>query len=202
MTTPLRAVAFDLMDTVVRDPFREALHAGTGLHAEEIIGRRDPTVWPRFETGELDEAGYLASFGDLRFDAAAFHRARRAGYTWLPGMAALLSDLSGRVIRAAATNSPRWVDELVAGQLAGCFDVVVASCDVGVRKPDPAFFTALLARLGLAADAVLLVDDREANVEGARRAGLRAHLFRGAAPLRDALADMGVVLTAGTPGAA
>ena len=190
----LRAVAFDLMDTVVRDPFREAILAGTGLAAEDLIARRDPTVWPRFETGELDEAAYFATFGDVPLDPDAFHAARRAGYAWIDGMRALLADLDGLVVRVAATNYPRWVDELVGSRLSGCFDHVVASCDVGVRKPDAAFFTALLDRVALPGDAVLFVDDRAPNIDGAARCGLRTHLFRGAGPLRAELTAAGVPL--------
>ena len=196
----IRAVAFDLMDTVVRDPFREAIVAGTGMAAEDVIAGRDPSLWPRFETGELDEAAYVASFGDIALDLDAFHRARRGGYAWIDGMRELLAELAGIVVRAAATNYPRWVDELIATRLDGCFDVVVASCDVGVRKPEPAFFAALLDRLDLPADAVLFVDDRQVNIDGARRSGLRTHLFRGTQALRTELTAAGVGL-AGTTAA-
>jgi putative hydrolase of the HAD superfamily len=48
------------------------------------------------------------------------------------------------------------------------------SCDLGLAKPDPAFFRAILDDLRLGGDAVLFVDDRDDNVDGARAAGLRA----------------------------
>lgn len=57
------------------------------------------------------------------------------------------------------------------------FDVVVDSSDVGVRKPDPAIFAVALERLGgLAPAATVFLDDAPGNVEGAKRAGLRAIL--------------------------
>jgi putative hydrolase of the HAD superfamily len=45
---------------------------------------------------------------------------------------------------------------------------------LGVAKPDPAFFTAILGDLGLDPDLVLFVDDNPVNVEVAARLGLRS----------------------------
>jgi putative hydrolase of the HAD superfamily len=54
------------------------------------------------------------------------------------------------------------------------FDDTFYSYELGVAKPDPAYFTKVLERLGLPADAVLFVDDNVANVDSARSVGLRA----------------------------
>jgi len=51
------------------------------------------------------------------------------------------------------------------------FDAVVVSCEIGVRKPDAEMFNHVTDRLGVESDSVVLVDDFEANVDGARRAG-------------------------------
>lgn len=58
------------------------------------------------------------------------------------------------------------------------FDEQFYSCDLGLAKPDPAFFTTILDRLGVAPEAVLFIDDTAVNVEAARELGLSAHLFR------------------------
>ncbi len=188
----LVAVAFDLMDTVVRDPFREAITAATGRSLDEVLAAKDPDAWPRFERGELTEEEYFGSYLDVAVDPAAFHRVRRAGYHWLPGMPELLDDLAGQVVRAAASNYPVWVEELAAGLLAGRFDCIIASHHLGVRKPDPAFYQRLTVELEAAPDRVLLVDDRSSNVEGALAAGLQAHRFTGADDLRERLRTEGV----------
>lgn len=61
-------------------------------------------------------------------------------------------------------------------------DHAVYSCDVGCRKPEEEIFRRALERAGCEArEAVMVGDDPEADVEGARRAGLLAlHLARGA----------------------
>lgn len=182
------------MDTVVRDPYREALEAATGLPVSELFSRRDRSAYPALERGELTEAGYWATYAaaGVEVDVAAFHAARRAGYRWLPGMRALLDDLDGVVRRVVASNYPAWIEEVTATFLDGVFDDVHASCHLGARKPEEAFFVRLLDRLDAGARDVAFVDDREVNVEAARAVGLRAHRFEDAASLREWLRASGL----------
>lgn len=174
-------VALDLMDTVLVDPFREALHAATGLTPRELFARRNPASYPAFERGELDEAAYWQAFRDagIEFDAEAFHATRRAGYRWIDGMRELIDDLrrDGRVTVVTASNYPHWATELEHGLLAGVFDGFHVSYRLGARKPDEAFFARLVAEVDRAPEEVWFVDDREANVAGATAVGLHAHRF-------------------------
>ena len=48
---------------------------------------------------------------------------------------------------------------------------MVVSCEIGFRKPDAEMFNHVTDRLGVDPDSVVLVDDFEANVDSARRAG-------------------------------
>ncbi len=57
---------------------------------------------------------------------------------------------------------------------AELFDDSFYSYQLGVAKPDPAYFRAVLERVGLAGTEVLFVDDSETNVTSARAAGLTA----------------------------
>lgn len=54
------------------------------------------------------------------------------------------------------------------------FDVSCYSYDLGVAKPDPAFFTEAARRIGSEPSTILFVDDSGRNVEGALVAGLQA----------------------------
>ena len=71
------------------------------------------------------------------------------------------------------------------------FDLVVDSCDVGLRKPDPAIFRLTCDRLGIAPEAAVFLDDTRRHVETARSIGLHAILVRD--PL-DALAELDAIL--------
>lgn len=71
------------------------------------------------------------------------------------------------------------------------------SCELGVAKPDPAFFTAAARALGASLDELLLVDDSAVNVDGAQEAGaaaVRWHHDEGIPVLRERLARHGLTL--------
>jgi HAD superfamily hydrolase (TIGR01509 family) len=194
----VRVVLLDVMDTVLVDPFREALRACSPLPPEELFARRDPDLWPAFERGELDEAGYWAGWdaAGLTYDREAFHAARRTGTRWVEGMPELLDDLAGVVQRVAASNYPVWIEELTDEHLGDRFERVLASHHLGLRKPDTAFFERLLGRIGARADETVFVDDREVNVAAAREVGIVSHRFVDAPTLRTWLVEHGVNLPA------
>jgi putative hydrolase of the HAD superfamily len=65
--------------------------------------------------------------------------------------------------------------------LPALFDVVVISHVVGLRKPERPIFELAAAKLGLAPEDCVLVDDTLPNVRAAREAGLAAVHFTGEA---------------------
>lgn len=69
------------------------------------------------------------------------------------------------------------------------FDARVFSCDEALAKPDPAIYRLAASRLGLSPANCLMVDDKPENVNGARLAGMRAHLFRDLAGLKAELTN-------------
>lgn len=188
--SPRPVVAFDLMDTLVRDPFREALEAATGLPARELMRIRDPEAYPALERGEITEAAYWGVYYDagISVQPDVFHAVRREGYAWMPGMREVLAELDGRAHRVVASNYPVWIEEVAAEWLDGLVEEVHGSCHLGVRKPDSRFYERLAAALGVRPADVLFVDDRHDNVEAARDVGMAATQFEDAAGVRRALA--------------
>lgn len=57
------------------------------------------------------------------------------------------------------------------------FDPLVVSSEIGVMKPDPAAFEAVLARLGRPGSETIFIDDMMVNVQGARHLGIRGILY-------------------------
>jgi HAD superfamily hydrolase (TIGR01509 family) len=57
------------------------------------------------------------------------------------------------------------------------FDQTFYSCDLGLAKPDPAYFRAILGAIGVPASSVLFIDDNEDNVAGALGVGLQAEVY-------------------------
>ena len=88
----------------------------------------------------------------------AVRQIRDAGYR-----TALLTNISSEGEAIFTKLFP--VDEL--------FDVVVDSSRVGMRKPDPAIYQLTCARLGVAPDRCLFIDDLLCNVEAADALGMQ-----------------------------
>ncbi len=57
------------------------------------------------------------------------------------------------------------------------FDAIVFSAEEGMQKPAPALFQRALDRLGVKAGEAILLDDREANVQGAQAFGMHGIHF-------------------------
>lgn len=192
-------VCLDLMGTVLYDPYLEAIEAATGMGIREVIGVKDPDSWPQFEMGLIDEAEFVRRFfaqpeAARVFDVDAFHRVRLDGYRFLDGVEALLDELAGEVPCYVASNYPVWIEDLgLRFDFARRFDGVYASCHLGVRKPDPAFFEGMLSAIGVAAHQVLFVDDRRVNCDAAAALGMHVHVFEDAAGLRRCLREAGVL---------
>jgi FMN hydrolase / 5-amino-6-(5-phospho-D-ribitylamino)uracil phosphatase len=193
----IRAVCFDLMGTLVHDPYESALRAATGLELDELAGLKDPDCWALFELGEIDEAEFAHRFfvaPGHHFDVEAFNRVRRSEYRLLPGMAELVERLHGRVELHIASNYPLWISELrEMFELDRRFEGVWASHQLGARKPDPEFFTRLLDKVGHPAGACLFVDDREDNCRAAHEVGFSVHHFAGVEGLTDELRCEGLL---------
>ena len=192
------AILFDLMGTVVYDPYLEAIRAATGMDAVSAASIRDRDAWPLFEMGAIDEAEFARRFfaapGEgRRFDLDAFHRVRQDGYAFLPGMLELIASLEGKVDRYVASNYPAWIDQLgVRFDFDSLFEGVYASCHLGVRKPDPRFFEAILADLDVRPDLCLFVDDRRVNCDAAQQLGLKVHRFEDEQGLQERLRAEGL----------
>ncbi len=97
-----------------------------------------------------------------------------------PLMAAWARNLrNAGVLTAVLSNMPLDLRVAVTGPSSWLptFDHMTFSCDIGVCKPERAIYEHCLQGLGVAASDALFLDDREENIEAARRAGIHALLF-------------------------
>lgn len=196
MTTP-EVLLFDVMDTLVVEPYWTALPAFFGTDLPGLQARQHPTSWVEFEHGRIDEAEYLRTFfrDGSPVDGAGLRAALRENYRWVPGMDELLPRIAARGLPIhALSNYPVWyrlIEERL--ELSRWLEWTFVSCDTGLRKPDPRSFRQVPERLGVAADACLFIDDRQGNVDAARACGLDAVHFTDAAALSEALRVRGVL---------
>jgi len=80
-----------------------------------------------------------------------------------------------------AILSDQWVlskKALVNKKYNGKFDVVVYSCDVGIRKPDPKIYKLCLKKLKVHPENSIFVDNRDWNLVPAKKLGMETILFK------------------------
>jgi putative hydrolase of the HAD superfamily len=198
----IRAVIFDyggvLMRTANPLPRRE-LEQRFGLPpggAGGLVFRS--ALWDEAQLGHITGAAFWADVGQqLALDEeelAEFRQAFWAGDRLDRELMALVRHLRDESYRTALlSNAPAGLrSRLKRLAILDAFDVTVISGEEGVMKPDPEIFERTLARVGEPPEAAVFVDDSEANVTAARHMGMQATRFRGLAPLRRWLRDLGL----------
>ena len=153
-----------------------------------IAGRLGVHPLSELETGRMTEADFLGglaeelsarlgrevelhSFGERYFEH--LHPNER--------LIDYMRELRDRGYKLAiCTNNVREWEQLWRAKLPvdEIFDVVVNSAFVGTRKPEPRIYEITLERLGVAAEAALLIDDIDQNCVAARELGISSIWFR------------------------
>jgi HAD superfamily hydrolase (TIGR01509 family) len=196
--SPMRPVIlFDVMDTLVYNPFNREIPDFFGLSATELLAQKHPTAWIRFETGEMDEAEYLRTyFADGRdFDHAAFVRTVRKAYQWIDGAQPLLAKLCSLGFEIhVLSNYPVWYRTIEAQlKLSRYLNWTFVSCLTGVRKPEVAAYRNAAGNLNRSAGDCLFIDDSTTNCLAAESIGMPAIHFRNSSHLSDEMRQRGLL---------
>jgi putative hydrolase of the HAD superfamily len=159
---------------------------GKGMQSAAEANGENPLF--EMERGEITEAAFLELLTDhlepLLGHRPEMHRFKEIYFEALdpnPPMIELMQELKGEgYTMAMLTNNvrewePLWRSMLPVDEI---FETVVDSGFVGCRKPESRIYELTLERIDHPAGACLFVDDVLVNVEGARRAGLRAVHFQ------------------------
>jgi putative hydrolase of the HAD superfamily len=190
----MRAVIFDLWDTLVEWPVGEAKRLMERMAAlvgvgEEEIGRRWASIYRASQTGPLADAFVALGVPEHEVEAQVAERHEFARRALRPrqGTTRALTELRERGVKLAVLSVCS--EEVPAAwpetELAGLFDVETFSSDCGLMKPEPEIYLLTASALDVEASECFFVGDG-ANDElaGAERVGMTPVLFlpAGAAP--------------------
>lgn len=152
----------------------------------------------RFDAGLIDGQEYRMALGralDRDVGIDLWTAAREASMRLDPALPDLVARVAARCDVAILTKNGGLLADVLPRLVPGLFPLfearVLCSGRLGARKPQARIHHAALEQLGHRPDATLFLDDAQANVDGARAAGLQATL---ASPstLHDVLRRYGV----------
>lgn len=215
--SPLRAVLFDRDETLAwtdKTVYREAalwLAERYGLDPR-AAGETMAQTWAELGNNwwdlrtEQDEDAYWQAYGDeltARLGIDAHHAADILhAYPYerfmkpVAGARDVLLTVRARGLKIGVLSNTlpsidRTLAELGLGDLV---DTALATCTLGVHKPEAQAFVLAAQALGALPEEVLFIDDKLENVEAARAAGMRAAQIDLAGGAAGALHRLGDVL--------
>ncbi len=141
----------------------------------------DSGLETQYDSGLIDTAQYLEQLGGglgCVVDETSWIASRIAGNRVETTVVAMVCEVARRTRIGVLTNNGALMAEAMRDILPALFPAlegnILCSGALGVRKPDVGIFQRAVTHFAVAPHQVLFVDDVLRNVEGARRAGLRA----------------------------
>jgi len=190
-------VLFDLGGVLLPfDPRRRVRAVADALAVDEAQARAALAIdlFVRMDLGEATALDFATRFSKASGRDVGEDEARQLILSVFEApndeLWALAHQLKDRVVVGGFSDNPAFVRGVFP---AGAdLNPMFWSSELGATKGSEAAFAAVEARLGAPADAILLVDDSLANVEGARTCGLKAVQVRSSDDVADALAALGI----------
>lgn len=197
------ALFFDLDGTLINsiDLWGEAIAAmfasiGIEMTREEFRKFYRPvaqlTTWLRHFSVSMGRKEELRAIRDARYISLLKEKAE-----WLPGAEETLRSFAGKLPLGLVTGS--WMSYVNAADeklnLKRFFAAIVTEDDMGnFSKPHPHGLLLAADRLGVAPEKCIYVGDMEADMEMAKRAGMKACLVPGAYTAKNAHREADIVL--------
>ena len=192
----IKVVVFDFGGVLVRTADaagRREWEARLGLpdgELERVVHGSD--LWIQAQRGQLSPDEYWQGVARILnvTDIPALRRDYFRDDHLDPDLVALIASLRRQGYKVGLlSNDALSLEDKLRRELNiyDAFDAVVISARIGVMKPDRAAYDAIALALGVPLDACVFIDDNLANVEGARRCGMKAIHYRAGMDVRAAL---------------
>lgn len=114
----------------------------------------------------------------------------------IPGMIELVKDLQKQGYQTALLSNSRQSQTAIKSKLGlyDLFNPVQFSYEIGIKKPNPKAYQIFLNKLKVPADAVLFIDNRQVNVDGAKELGIDGIVFTSPNQLIHELNKRGIMI--------
>lgn len=199
----ITSILFDFGGVIIESPFVAfaKYESNNGLPAGFLrtvnATNPDTNAWARLERSEISLEAFDALFA---FESESLgHRVPGAAVLDLlhgevrPAMRWAVGELRRRGYRIACLTNNVATDREVRHEIAeamSLFDSVYESSRMGARKPETAFYEAVLDDLGIDGSEAVFLDDLGVNLKPARALGMHTIKVTGEAQALDELADL------------
>ena len=189
----ITAVLFDFAGVVVNEGFWDWIYRNVP-HVEQVK-KEIAQLSEKVDRGELPAHAYET------FLAAKTGKSSEVvkneilhEYVVNQDMLSLLKQLRGKIKIALMTNFPvDWFYPLIEKHdLHQYFDVIFISSELGLIKPEEAFYRKAVDTLHVRKDQAVFIDDRKENALAAERLGLHGIVFTSVDLLRKDLEKLGL----------
>tara|TARA_Y100000589_G_C27025971_1_gene576949 strand:- start:134 stop:745 length:612 start_codon:yes stop_codon:yes gene_type:complete len=170
-------VLWDLMGTLIHDPFFKEYFAQLDQPVSTWMKNRDKMAWVDFELGKIDEQTfYKRIFPEDLEKGKEMKSIFLQNYRFLPGAHEILQRLKFEGVPSyVLSNYPIWYKEMFEQlNLKPYFEEVFVSCDIGLRKPDARLYQHVLDQLECQPHEFIFFDDRQINCQAAESLGIQA----------------------------
>jgi putative hydrolase of the HAD superfamily len=195
VNSPIRAVIFDAGDVLYfrstqRTAFTDFLEKNQIKYDVEKIRKGKALLKERAYRGQIAQDQYfeelLGLYGinepDLLSQGKHLIRQERGEVEFFEGVQKTLFELKQRgyllgIITDTANSVQAKLSWFERGGFAHVWDSIISSKDIGVRKPNPKIYHAILDQLGLAADQTIFVGHKPSELDGAHAVGMHTAAF-------------------------
>ena len=189
MSKSIKNIIFDMGNVLIDYDPEVCLDYFLEKEADRAIIRRELFEGPEWEQGDLGRLTDLERFYKVRERVPErLHGALKScAVDWtmcmrpVQGMKEFCDRQKeeGRRLYVLSNASSSFYDYFPRFADFSYFDGIVVSCDIHMIKPDERIYKYLLEKYQLLPKECFFLDDREENVEAARRTGMRAAVFDG-----------------------
>ena len=143
------------------------------------------------EIGEVDAEDFAREFIEEWRVPVSSSEFLKLFVSWVrppfPGIENLLVELRSRFWVACLSNTCAIHWQRMGNEfgLSGYFDHHYLSFQMGLVKPSPAIYAAVIEDLGVNADDIIFFDDTSENIESACEIGINGHVVDGVGALRE-----------------
>lgn len=200
----INTIVFDMGGVIFDYDSAEIMSRYTGLTDEDrkLLQAElfDDNDWIKLDRGQYTNESFEAAI-IAKVPERLREKTKEIIATWYKPMAPiplakeLLAELKEKGYKLYLLSNAGPAHDVYFPTLAGSeyFDGKVVSAYEHCWKPMPEIYEILFKRFDLKAEECVFVDDLQENIDTANQLGMAGILFKGIGPLRDRLAELGVL---------